>query len=146
MIEGFRVDQVVNAENADYYRHLKRGELRLQCCSGCGFIRQPASWICPECLCEDFTWKLMSGRAAVQTFIWYFEDVLDPRYMQGWAWRDVPYNVAIVRLEEGPQLITNIDDTAFGELKAGQDVVPKFVDISTDYAILRFVPARAERS
>jgi uncharacterized OB-fold protein len=141
MIEGFRVDLVVNSENAEYYRYLKRGEFRLQCCSKCGFVRQPASWICPECLSEDYVWKRMSGRASVQTFIWYFEDVLDTRYIQGWSWRDVPYNVAIVRLEEGPQLITNIDDISVEELKAGQDVVPKFVEISAEYAILRFVPA-----
>jgi uncharacterized OB-fold protein len=141
MMEDFNVDAVVNAENADYYRHLKRGELRLQRCLNCGFIRQPASWNCPECLSEEYSWDEMSGRATVQTFIWYFDDVLDRRYIQGWAWRDVPYNVAIVKLEEGPQLITNIDGVSFENLKAGAAVVPKFVEISPEYAILRFVPS-----
>jgi uncharacterized OB-fold protein len=141
MLEGFKVDAVVNAENAEYHRHLKRGEFRLQRCSGCGFIRQPASWICPECLSEEFSWQPMSGRATVQTFIWYFEDVLDKRYVRDWAWRDVPYNVAIVKLDEGPQLITNIDDVSFEELRAGMIVSPKYVEVSTEYAILRFVPS-----
>jgi len=136
----FNIAAIVNEENAGYYRQLKLRQFCLQCCSKCGFIRNPVSWICPECMSEEFIWKVMSGKAKVQTFIWYFEDVLDPRYTQAWAYRDIPYNVAIVELEEGPQLLTNIDGTKFGDLKAGQSVVPKFVDISPEYAILRFVP------
>src|SRR5690606_3017048 len=131
----------VTPENEQYHRYLTGGEVRLQCCSACGYVRTPPRFICPECLCEDYEWRLTSGKAEVMTFIWYFEDVLDPRYVSAWAWRDVPYNVAIVRLEEGPQLITNIDGVVFGELRAGQEVVPKFVSASSDYSILRFVPA-----
>lgn len=140
MTEEFRTGAFVNDENRQYYSYLKNGEFRLQCCSGCGHVRPPARWICPECLSEDYEWRLMSGKAEVMTFIWYFEDVLDPRYVSAWAWRDVPYNVAIVKLDEGPQLITNIDDVEFGDLKVGQRVVPKFVDASPEYAVLRFVP------
>lgn len=141
MAENFKVDAFVTPENEQYYRYLNAGELRLQCCSSCGYVRTAPRWICPECLSDDHEWRLMSGRAEVMTFIWYFEDVLDPRYVSAWAWRDVPYNVAIVRLEEGPQLVTNIERVAFGELKAGQKVVRNTVSVSPEYSILRFVPA-----
>jgi uncharacterized protein len=136
----FKVDAIVNDENDAYHRFLRKDELRCQQCSDCGHVRPPASWLCPECLSESFEWAAMSGRAEVRTFVWYLEDLLDTRYATDWAWREVPYNVAIVKLAEGPELITNIEDSVFGELKAGQAVRPRFVPISDDYAILRFGP------
>jgi uncharacterized OB-fold protein len=137
----FDVDTVVNEENAAYYRFLRRGEFRLQQCKKCQFIRNPVSAICPECLNDDDSnWMIMSGKGSVQTFIWYFEDVLDPRYIKTWAYREVPYNVAIVKLDEGNQLITNIDDVDFDSLKAGMRVQASPYPISKEYAILRFKP------
>lgn len=143
MPSDYKVEAIVNEDNAEYHRFLKKGELRCQRCSGCGYVRPPASWICPECLSEEYSWEKLTGRGEVHTFIWYFEDILDPRYVQGWAWREVPYNVAIVKLAEGPQLITNVVDVTFEELSAGQAVEARFVDISPEFAILRFALAKS---
>lgn len=140
MAQRFDVSAIVDDENRDYHRFLKKREFRLQRCSRCGYLRPPASRECPECLSEDFAWEELRGGATVQTFIWYFEDVLDGRYTSAWAYRDVPYNVAIVKLDEGPQLLTNVEGTSFGVLRAGQRVVPVFVDIDEEYGILRFAP------
>lgn len=142
MVTDFDIAAIVNDENRQYHRYLRQGELRLQRCSHCGHLRGVARRECPQCLSERCEWEEMSGRGRVETFIWYFEDVLDRRYTSAWAWRgDLPYNVAIVKLEEGPQFITNIEHTAFGQLTAGQAVTPVFVAISDDYGILRFTPA-----
>src|SRR3954464_4882676 len=140
MAQEFQVSAVVNDENREYHRFLKRREFRLQRCQDCGYLRPPARRECPECLSERFDWEVLSGEAYVRTFIWYFEDVLDSRYTSAWAYRDVPYNVAIVKLAEGPELITNIVETRFGVLQADQQVRPVFVDISEEYGILRFAP------
>ena len=140
MMTEYKVSAIVNDENAPYHRFLKKRELKLQRCSGCGYVRYPIRWICPECLSEKYEWQAVSGAARVETFIWYFKDVLDPRYTNDWSYRDVPYNVAIVKLPEGPRILTNIVDMKFGELKMGQPVTPFFVDISDDFAILRFKP------
>jgi uncharacterized OB-fold protein len=134
----FDIPSIVNDENADYYKHLKAREFRLQKCSSCGYIRTPARRECPECLSEEYSWERMSGNATVQTYTWYFKDVLDPRYTNQWSWREPPYNVAVVKLDEGPNLITNIERTTFEELRVGLRVIPVFVDISPEYAILRF--------
>lgn len=139
----FNVAAIVNNDNADYHRSLRRGELRLQSCSECGYLRHPPRFVCPECLSETSEWKVLSGVATVETFIWYFKNILDRRYTSAWSYQDAPYNVAVVTLEEGPRLITNIDKTTFGQLKAGQIVTATFIPISDDYAILRFVPRDA---
>lgn len=137
---AFNVAAVVNEDNADYHRFLRRGELRLQACGKCGYLRHPARFVCPECLSEESEWKLLSGSATVETFIWYFKNILDRRYTSAWAYQDAPYNVAVIKLAEGPRLISNVDRTSFEQLKAGQMVKASFVPISEDYAILRFVP------
>ena len=145
MPQEFDVSAIVNDENRDYHRFLKRHEFRLQRCSHCGYLRPPASRDCPECLSDAFVWEQLNGSGIVQTFIWYLEDVLDERYTSAWAYRDVPYNVAIVKLDEGPQLITNIEKTSFGVLKAEQRVAPVFVEISGEYGILRFAPVVSDQ-
>ena len=137
---GYNVEAIVKNETAEYHRYLRREEVRVQCCAQCGYLRYPQRFVCPECLSEESDWKPLSGRGKVETFIWYFKNILDTRYTKDWSYQDAPYNVAVVRLEEGPRLITNIEETGFGELKAGQAVEAVFVPISEEYAILRFKP------
>jgi uncharacterized OB-fold protein len=78
------------------------GELRLQRCDRCGELRYPIATICPVCLSTDATWERVSGRGRVFSFA-VFHQVYNP------AWADrVPYVVAIVQLDEGPRLISNV--------------------------------------
>lgn len=122
-----------------YWRGLTERELRVQQCSSCGYLRHPISWLCPECLHEGFEWVAMGGRGSVETFIWYFE-FLDAAVgeLAGFQ-KDLPYNVAAIRLEEGPRLIANVRDVAFGELKVGASVRSVFDDVGDGWALLRFV-------
>jgi hypothetical protein len=134
----YDVAAIVNDENAEYHRYLKRGEVRMQCCAGCGYVRYPARPFCPECLSESFAWKPLAGTGIVEAFIWYVTDLYDARYDSAWAWRDVPYNVTLVRLDGGPTLLSNVVGSRFGELQPGQAVTPVFVSISGEFGILRF--------
>ena len=53
----------------------------------------------------------------------------------------VPYVAAIVELEEGPRVMTNIEGVPFDELRAGMPVVVEFKAISDDVTIPVFRPA-----
>ena len=78
------------------------GLLRLQQCTACAHLRFPLDGICPRCLSSQYEWAPLSGRGAVQTFI-RFHHAYDP------SWEDrVPYVVALIQLEEGPVMISNI--------------------------------------
>ena len=105
-------------QSAEYQAFLAAGELRMQRCDHCGTVRHPPRWICPECLGTDWTWQPLLGTGRVETFVWYFES-LDPRFTE------LPYNVAVVRLEEGVRVVTNVLHVAFGELSVGQRVRAK---------------------
>ncbi len=78
------------------------GTLRLQKCDACAHVRFPLDPICPRCLSAQYQWAALSGRGTVQTFI-RFQRAYDP------SWEDrVPYVVALIQLDEGPVMISNV--------------------------------------
>ena len=54
-----------------FWDYCKKHELRMQKCSHCGYIRYPASIICPECHSMEAEWTRLSGKGKVFSFIIY---------------------------------------------------------------------------
>jgi uncharacterized OB-fold protein len=87
---------------------------------------------CSRCLGTDITWAPVSGRGTVFSFIVYH---------QGWlpGYRDaVPYNVAIIELDEGVRIISNVTGIAPDDLRIGQRVAVVYEDVAPDVTIPRF--------
>lgn len=126
--------QSSETQDDQYRAFLARGEVRQQRCSACGYFRPPTSWVCPECLSEEWSWEAVSGSGTVETFVWYLQP-FDERCTK------VPYNVALVRLDEGVRVMGNVNAVAFGELRVGLQVV---ADVGTGFqgrVALNFRPA-----
>lgn len=87
----------------EYLAGAAAGKLRLQRCAKCARCRFPASPLCPSCLSLDFDWIDASGRGELWSWI-----RMHKRYFSHLD-REVPYNVVMVRLEEGPMMISAID-------------------------------------
>lgn len=88
--------------NAPYWEALAEGRLVCQRCRACGHRWLPARAECPRCLAADREWVAASGRGRLVSWVVY-------RVAYHESLRDrLPYNVAIVELEEGPRLITSI--------------------------------------
>jgi uncharacterized OB-fold protein len=88
-------------ETEHYWEGTKLGELRIQRCHACGqayFYPRPS---CPFCFSTDVSWEVASGRARLHTYL------ISHRPAPGFA-DDVPYAIAVVELEEGPRMMTNI--------------------------------------
>ena len=88
-------------ETAPYWEGAKRGELVIQACRSCSqhyFYPRPA---CPHCGSADVEWVRASGRGRLHTY------VINHRPAPGFE-EDAPYAIAVVELEEGPRLMTNI--------------------------------------
>jgi uncharacterized OB-fold protein len=113
----------------------KRRELVLQKCPGCGYVRHPAASLCPECLAENNEWAPMSGRGEVWSFGIYHQ-VYNPAFRD-----DVPYNVALVRLDEGPILISNIVNTPKEDIHIGMKVKVAFDEVTDEATLPKFEPA-----
>src|SRR4051794_37464742 len=94
--------------NAEFYRYLADGELRLQRCSGCGEWRHPPRHLCAGCGSNEVAWERASGRARV--FSWTVTHrAVDPAFT-------TPYAIVVAELEEGPRLVGNLRGMAPGDL------------------------------
>lgn len=89
-----------------YRAALDAGRLTFQCCSACGNKWLPPREDCPRCWSADWEWKGASGGCEVVSWVVY-HIAFDKRF----AGR-LPYNVALVQLDEGPRMITNLVDLA----------------------------------
>jgi len=96
---------IVTRQDEPYWNYLRQHEFRLQCCGACGTFRFPASPLCAQCGSTESEWKRCSGRGEV--FSWV---VFHKSYFPGFD-AELPYNVAMVRLDEGPMFIANIVGT-----------------------------------
>ncbi len=119
--------------SAPYFDAAREGRLRLQSCPRDGFFFYPRS-VCPRCLGDDWEWKDTSGRGTVYSYT--IDRVgLDPTQRMR-----VPLVVAIVELEEGPRLTTNIVGCQPDDVAVGQVVEATFEDLG-DETLIHFQPA-----
>jgi hypothetical protein len=88
-------------ETAEFWAGARRGELRLQRCRSCGkayFFPRP---FCPHCSSNDVEWFTASGRGRLYSYVINHRP---PPNFKDYA----PYVIAVVELEEGPRMMTNI--------------------------------------
>lgn len=119
--------------SAPYFDAAREGRLSLQRCPRDGFFFYPRSR-CPHCLEADWKWEDVSGRGTVYSYT--VDRVgLDP------AQRDqLPLIVAIIELDEGPRLTSNLVGTTPEEVSIGQAVEATFEDLGSE-TLIHFKPA-----
>jgi uncharacterized OB-fold protein len=123
----------VHPDNAPYWEALKEHELRMQRCEACDTLRFPVSPVCHNCLSDRAEWELLSGKGTLGTWIIVERATGDP------AWQEVaPYIVALVNLEEGPRLTTNIVDIDPEELSYGMALEIFFDDVTPEITLAKF--------
>jgi uncharacterized OB-fold protein len=121
----------VDWESRAYWEGAGRGELVLQRCRACGVVQHRPRGLC--------------GLATVYTFSIVRQNQM-PEFREA-----VPYVIAYVQTDEGPQLLTNIVGCAPEAVSIGLRVRVDFVPVEADaragtpidapLAVPRFVPA-----
>jgi uncharacterized OB-fold protein len=125
----------VNETTKPFWDACRADRLDLQKCKSCDHLRYPVSHVCPECLSYDHEWVTVSGKGEVFSYI-----VFHQVYNQAFA-KDVPYNVAVIQLAEGPRMISNVTGVPNDQVKVGDKVQVTFDHVTDDVAIPRFRPA-----
>lgn len=123
--------------NRPFWEGARRHELVFPRCADCGHAFLPPGPVCPACRSPRLDWPKASGRATVESWV-----VFHQNYFKGFK-DDVPYNVALVRLAEGPLLMTNVTDIDNAALARGLEVEVHFRDATETIAIPLFRPAGA---
>ena len=121
-------------ESAPFFRGAKERKLLLLRCSGCGRHRLPGRERCADCWSTGAEWVEASGRGKLYTF-----GIMHQQYHPAFAGA-IPYNFALVELEEGPRLVTSIVDCPNEELRVDMPVEAVFDDVSDETTLVRFRP------
>jgi len=91
-------------ETQEFWDGMKRGQFTLQRCNDAACARAPyfpPRPFCPSCGSRDVSSFVASGRGTLHSY------VINQRPAPGFE-DDAPYAIAVVQLEEGPRLMTNI--------------------------------------
>ena len=108
--------------NEEFWRAASENRLEIQRCSNCGRWQYPPVERCPQCGSAKLSWLPASGKGVVHTFT-IFHMLYDKSFKN-----DLPYNVAVVALEEGPQMLTNLIDIDNDAIEIGLPVEVTFID------------------
>ena len=86
-------------ETQHFWDGARAGELRLQRCDECAHVYFPPRPFCPQCASRSVSVFAASGRARLDSYV--INNRPHPAF-------DGPYAIALVALEEGPRMMSNI--------------------------------------
>lgn len=123
-------------ETRHFWDGTRAGELRLQRCDDCAHVYFPPRPFCPKCNSRNVSVFRASGRGTLYSYVISHRAVPDSGF-------EAPYSIAVVELEEGPRLMTNIVDCEQTPeaLQLDMPVEVVFHHLSDEIALPRFRPA-----
>jgi len=121
-----------------FWDALKDGKLLIQRCAGCRALRHPPRPMCPRC--NSLSWESIeaSGRGTVYSFVM-------PRH-PSWPWFEgQTHIVALIELEEGTRLLSNLRDVDPAAVTIGMPVEAFVERFDSGVALHQFRPRREDR-
>jgi uncharacterized OB-fold protein len=119
-------------ESLPYWQAAREHRLALPKCEDCQKFWFPPSRTCPHCLSANFSFQNVSGKGKIFSFV-TFHRVYRPAFSN-----DVPYVVALIELDEGPRLLSNIMGVTHDQVKCEMRVEVVFDDYDEDISIPKF--------
>jgi len=132
MPEGQRARPQPTPETQHFWDGTKSGELRLQRCNSCHKVYFPPRPFCPACASRDVGVFKASGKGRLYSYVIHHRPVpgVTP-----------PYAIAVVELDEGPRMMTNIVDCDLDAVRIGQSVRLVFKPSDGGAPVPMFTPA-----
>lgn len=118
-----------------FWEGAKEHKLLLKRCTSCGHIDHPPYLYCTECMADQHEWIEAAGKAVLYAYAVNEYGVPFP-FMP-----DLPYVVALIDLEEGPRMISNIVGCNPKDLRNGMDLEVVFDDVSPEVTLPKWKPA-----
>lgn len=125
---------VPTPETAHFWEGTRQNELRLQKCRSCSEIYFPPRPFCPACSSQQVDVVRASGKGIIHTFI--ISNYRTPGF-------EPPYSIAVVELEEGPRILTNIVgcEQSSDAIRMEMPVKAAFEPLTDEITLVKFTPA-----
>ena len=115
-----------------FWDSCKAERMQIQRCEDCGVYAFYPVYICPECASRRLAWTPVSGNGTIHTFTVAAKSSFE---LKG------PLVVALVELEEGAMMVSNIRTTAPETLSIGAPVRLAYERVSDEITLPMFEPA-----
>lgn len=134
MKEKVNVVPVPTAVSKPFWEGTKIHKLLVPKCRNCGKKHfYPRRW-CPECAGEEFDWVELSGKGKIYSFT-EVKAGAAPEFEQA-----LPYVVALVELEDGIRMLTNIVECDPEKLECDAEVEVVFEKLTDEITLPKFRP------
>ena len=100
---------VVDPGTEPFWRAAREHRLSIPRCRSCGKHHFYPRELCPHCHSDDLEWTDVSGKGEIYTYT-IARKPAGPVFAA-----DVPYVIAMIALDEGPRMLTNIVTDGCGE-------------------------------
>ncbi|MFC7555505.1 Zn-ribbon domain-containing OB-fold protein [Pseudoroseomonas wenyumeiae] len=121
-----------DAVSRGFWENCRRGILSVQRCDDCGHQHYPGSPVCPNCLSSRQSWAPVSGRGKLVSWVRFHRAYWD-------SFRaELPYLVCLVRLEEGPLMLSNFAGETPYEPPIGASVEVTFEAVDEALSLPKF--------
>jgi hypothetical protein len=121
-------------ETEPFWAAVQERRLVMPKCAACGTVTFPPTVACPKCAGRDFAWTAMSGRGKVYSFTVYHR-VYHPSFKD-----KVPYVVAVIELDEGPRIISNVVGVPVEDVVCEMPVAVRYEAVADGYLVPKFGP------
>jgi hypothetical protein len=118
-----------------FWEACRRRVLEVTACGDCGHLFLPPGPRCPRCWSAQLAQRAVSGEGSVYSFAVY-RRTYHPAI-------PAPYVVALIALDEGPRLISNVVGCAPEAVRVDMPVRVCFDEVG-DFTLPRFEPAGDE--
>jgi uncharacterized OB-fold protein len=120
-------------DSQEFWDACARHQLVIQRCRACGAHRYPPGNRCPECWSGDAEWTESRGHGVVHSFT-----IMRRAYHRGFT-NEIPYAIAIVELDEGVRMVSNL--RPIDRISVGMRVEVTFRELAEGVWLPQFVPS-----
>ena len=125
-------------DNAFFWEAAVEGRLVAQRCRGCGQLRHPPRPMCPQCHSLEFEVVTLSGRGSLYSYA-ILHHPQHPAF-------DYPVIAALVDLEEGTRLVSNLSGIDPEKIEIGMPLEVVFEPTENGGAVPVFRSAAADEN
>ena len=130
-----RPDPLVTEDSEVFWSAADDSRLVAQRCLACGTLRHPPRPMCPHCHSLDFEPQELSGRGTVYSFA-VLHHPQNPAF-------EYPLLAALIDLEEGVRLMSNLRGLEPSEIRIGMPVMVAYVPTVGGHQVPVFDPVRS---
>lgn len=114
----------------------KKEELLIQKCQDCQKVIFYPKIFCPDCLSSNLEWIKASGKGKIYSYMAVYS------YQPTEFEEDLPYVVAIIDLEEGVRMMSNIIGCNPEDVHCDMNIEVTFDHVTEDFCLPKFKPIK----